>query len=159
MKRTAIYFAVLFWSLKMAYITIEEIKTRISEKELKQLTASSHAETIDDSVIEKAINKAEGEINSYCAKKYVTPFSSVPEFIKEYCFDLTRIYLKERKTGELSENDNAKLKMIISELRAISRGEKIVPGASSIESPKRTGELPQFTGSVRKWTDVGMVRF
>jgi len=144
----------------MAYITIDEIKERINEKFLKQLTASSHAEETDDSLIEKAINKAEGEINAYCAKKYITPFSSVPEFIKEYCFDLTIIYLKERKSEKgLSDKDTEKQKMIISELRAISRGEKIVPGASSIESPKRTGELPQFTGSARKWTDAGLVRF
>jgi len=130
------------------YITIDEVIKRLGDAQALQLTTSTSKGEIDEEKIEKQIGRAEDEIDSYCSKRYETPFSIVPELIKTYAFNLTHYYLKVDKSGanEWTDKEN---KQLMLELREIAKGNKNIPGVSGKKAAVNTNQLPRFKTSPR----------
>jgi len=72
----------------MAYSTQADILEQLSEAHLIQLTDDAGAGTVDADVVSRAIADADAEIDSYCATKYDTPFTTVPAVIRKLSVDM-----------------------------------------------------------------------
>lgn len=87
------------------YCTKADMLGRFHEYDLIQLTDETHSNVIDDAVLEKAINDASAEIDSYLTGRYVTPLTNpTPDIIHKAC-DLTWFYLHLNRSENL-ERDN-----------------------------------------------------
>ena len=60
----------------MAYITITDIRKRLSESKLTQLTDYKNLGSTDTDVVTAAISSASGIIDSYCSGRYSLPLSA-----------------------------------------------------------------------------------
>ena len=71
----------------MAYCTKTDILENVDEAVLIQLTDETGTGSVDDDRINKAIEKADAKINSYCGA-YKLPFDPVPSVIKSLSEDI-----------------------------------------------------------------------
>lgn len=85
----------------MAYCTLEDIKKKIRESELIQLTDDRQSGQIDEPIVVDAIVSASSEIDGYCGFHYTVPFAdnAVPMIIKSLCQDMTVYHLFCRAQG------------------------------------------------------------
>ncbi|GMT42823.1 MAG: hypothetical protein IEMM0002_1234 [bacterium] len=67
----------------MAYSTTQDVKDRISEDTLVQLTDTTNSGQVDDTLVQSAIADADSLIDSLISPVYQVPLSSVPRIIKE----------------------------------------------------------------------------
>ena len=72
----------------MAYCTLDDLKDKISEDILVELTDDDGAGIIDTSRTDRAMADAESEIDSYCAARYKIPLDPVPGIVRKYCVDI-----------------------------------------------------------------------
>lgn len=95
----------------MAYITLEDLKTRDSERSLVSLT-DPNGQCIVQGVIDRVIASAEAEVNSYIAGRIKLPLlpAEVSATIKHYTLIVARFYLyADRKTDAVqTEYDQAR---------------------------------------------------
>lgn len=68
----------------MAYSTTQDIKDRINEATLIQLTDTSSSGVVDESLVQTAIADADSVINSMISPVYQVPLASVPRVMKEH---------------------------------------------------------------------------
>lgn len=85
----------------MTYAVKADLQKEIGDAELAQLTDRVNGTTIDDSVLNEALARADAEIDSYLATRYVLPFSSVPVRLKGIAMDVTRYYLFDARAPEI----------------------------------------------------------
>ena len=95
----------------MAYCTADDIKKRIPEARLIELTDDTQTETIDADNISAAIEAADDEIDSWCQGRYDTPFSPVPGIIKTMSINIAiyNLFARQQITDDAVEKryDNA----------------------------------------------------
>lgn len=104
----------------MAYATQAELETRFGTEELARLTDRAAGVSIDATVVARAIDDAEAEIDSYVGARYLVPMTPVPDVINRICCDIARYYLHDDRTTEAVRKryeDCVKL------LRAIATGD------------------------------------
>lgn len=79
----------------MTYITKQGLIDRFGQLELLQLTDRTNrpATTIDDVVVNRAIGDAAAEIDSYLAKAYALPITTVPAVLERKAADIARFFL------------------------------------------------------------------
>ncbi len=68
----------------MAYSTTQDIKDRINEDTLIQLTDTSSSGVLDEALVQSAIADADSIINSMISPVYQVPLANVPRVIKEH---------------------------------------------------------------------------
>jgi phage gp36-like protein len=84
----------------MSYCTKQNLIDRYGETELIQLTDRSALGAIDDTVIDRAIADADGEIDGYLAGRYSAPISPIPKSLVRIACHLTRYYLYDDQAPE-----------------------------------------------------------
>lgn len=114
------------------YCTQDDIvPAKLSEAKLSQLTCDT-VDEIDDDVVDDAIKAADGEINSYCGKRYVVPFEPVPSRIKTLCVNIAVYKLYERRinetAGEIPKSVRDMYTDGISFLKLVAAGQAIIDG-------------------------------
>jgi len=77
----------------MPYCTKQNLIDRYSESELIQLTDRAAQGVIDDTVLDRCIADADGEIDGYLSPKYGAPLAVVPKAIERIACAITRYYL------------------------------------------------------------------
>lgn len=79
----------------MTYALKADMQTALGDDELIQLTdrADPPLSVIDDSVLTRALEAANGEIDSYLAVRYQLPLATVPTILRDCAIDLTRYRL------------------------------------------------------------------
>lgn len=89
----------------MPYAQKSDLVTRFGEQELIQLTdrVSIPPSTIDDTVLDRALDDASGLIDGYLGKVYALPLPTVPANLVKLACDVARYYLR----GESAEKDGA----------------------------------------------------
>ena len=106
----------------MAYCFVSDILGRIDDAELMRLTDDDGMGSADTAKIQEAIDDAQAEIDSYCAKLYSVPFSDpVPAMIVKICKDIAvyNVYsLKNAADDDVESRYNRALKFLLS----ISKG-------------------------------------
>nr|WP_298099764.1 DUF1320 domain-containing protein [uncultured Shinella sp.] len=89
----------------MPYATQQDLVDRFGSQELIQLTDKINrpASTIDVVPVDRALTDATALIDSYVAKLYRLPLSTVPPILLKYACDIARYYLH----GKAAEKDDA----------------------------------------------------
>ena len=113
----------------MPYATQADMVTRFGEEELAQLTDRVNGEVIDASVLTRAIEDAETEINGYLAKRYSLPLNSTPPILQRLACDVARYYLHDDRVTEQVRN---RYTDVVKLLRSIASGEVMLESASAL---------------------------
>ncbi len=83
----------------MPYCIKDDILEQLDEDTLIQLTDDSDAGVVDDTVIDRAIEDADAEINGYCGARYSIPFLPVPDRIRSLSVDIAVYNICSRRQG------------------------------------------------------------
>ena len=131
----------------MPYCTKDDLLKKRSQDELIQLTDDEGTGFIVDSIIMKNISEADGEIDSYCKKKYNLPFNPVPEIINKLSVDIAIYNLYSRRQDLTNEVVIKRYDDAIKFLKDIARGLVEI----SAESPPAaaSGQVGEFTANER----------
>lgn len=89
----------------MTYATQADMVTAYGEAEMIDLTdrADPPVGSIDAAVMTRALETADGEIDSYLAARYALPLATVPVILRDCAADIARYRLHERGTPERVE--------------------------------------------------------
>lgn len=131
----------------MTYAVQADMVTALGEDELIQLTdrADPPAGAIDAGVLTRALEAADGEIDSYLAARYTLPLASVPVILRDCAIDIARYRLHDRGLPDLVA-DNYKHR--IAWLRDVAAGKASVGLAPEALTPNTAG-LPEMTSGGR----------
>lgn len=105
----------------MTYSTTDDIKNILPEDALIQLTDDNGLGVIDQEKIDRAIAQADAEINAYCGRRYVIPFTTVPEIVRKMSIDIAIYHLYARR-DVMPEIRGDRYKDAVKQLTDISRG-------------------------------------
>ena len=72
----------------MAYCVLDDLKEKISEEELIQLTDDEETGLIVTSRTDRAISDADALIDGYCGRRYSVPLDPVPAIIRKFSVDI-----------------------------------------------------------------------
>jgi phage gp36-like protein len=84
------------------YAARADMILRFGEPEIVQLTdrAEPRRQVIDDAVLNRALDNADGQIDSALAARYILPLASVPKVLVATACDLARYHLYGDGAGE-----------------------------------------------------------
>ena len=87
----------------MTYALQADMVTAFGDDELVQLTdrADPPVGAIDAAVLTRALEAADGEIDSYLAARYTLPLPSVPTILRDCAIDIARYRLHDRGVPDL----------------------------------------------------------
>ncbi len=131
----------------MAYSTLSDIKERIPERVIIQLTDDDKIGAVDLAKVDAAIAQADARIDAYCGKRYQVPFATVPAIITEISADLAVYYIYSRKAEKIPEARAERHKAQIDLLKDIAKG-VVTLGAEPVPEPK-SGVSASYSGNDR----------
>ena len=133
----------------MSYATKQDLIDRFKEPELIQLTDSSgDAGAIDDTVLSRALDDADAEIDTYLVARYALPLPTVPRVLVNAACDIARYRLYEdRSTEHVTKRYDDAVKL----LRMVSEG-KVSLGLDTNQQATTTAGGPQFDSPGRVFT-------
>lgn len=134
----------------MAYSTKEDLLKQISKERLVELTDDEATGEIQEAPITKAIQDSDGEIDSYCSKKYAVPFDPVPDVINKLSIDISLYNLYSRRQNLSNEVITKRYDDAIKFLKDVAKGQ-----AEITDSPSPTvdsGQAGQFSANERIFT-------
>ena len=136
----------------MAYCTLDDLKEKISEDQLIQLTDDDDAGAIASSRTDRAIQDAESEIDSYCAARYKVPLYPVPGIIRKYCVDIAVYNLFQRRRGA-PEDRYRDYKSAITFLQNVAAGKATLGEQPEPEPPEESTAQASLVGTRTKIFD------
>ena len=84
----------------MAYATRLDMIDRFSERDLELLTdRAGTVSSIDDRVLDTALEDATAKINGFLVKRYTLPFAEVPRMLISLCCDIAYYQLAGAQAG------------------------------------------------------------
>jgi phage gp36-like protein len=111
------------------YLSAAAFVERLGLDDAILITATSDGGRIDAARLQRAIDDAQGEAESYLAARYQTPLSPVPATIETIVFDLAvaRLYTAEVPPAVADRQARAQ-----KQLRDIADGKVTIPGAAAL---------------------------
>lgn len=133
----------------MSYATKQDMTDRFSETELIQLTdRTGTLDAIDDTVLARAIDDADAEVDAHLQARYSLPLASVPRILINAACDIARYRLYEdRSTEHVTKRYEDAVKL----LRMIGKGEVSI-GLDTNQAVTPTTGGPQFDSPGRVFT-------
>lgn len=131
----------------MSYSSQAEMVSRFGEREIMELTdrAEPHANMIDASVLQRALDDADAEINGYLAGRFTLPLPLVPSLLVRLASDVARYRLYDNAPTDEVRN---RYTDAVKTLRDIAAGVVRLPElADAYPAPSGVG-MPEFTESV-----------
>jgi len=116
----------------MAYCTVDDIKNALSERRLIELSNDQDSSSVNTTVVEAAIKKADGVIDAYCRKRYSIPLADPPNVINALSVELSIYFLYSRKS-EAPDDIQKRYEKAIEMLEQIAEG-KLKLGLPSANS-------------------------
>lgn len=131
----------------MTYAVQADMVAALGEDELIQLTdrADPPVGAIDATVLARALDAADGEIDSYLASRYTLPLASVPVILRDCAVDIARYRLHDRGVPDRVKDE---YKNRIAWLRDVAAGKASVGLAPESLTPNSAG-LPEMTSGGR----------
>lgn len=135
-------------------ITQADLEKRFGKHELAKLTTRPHDKDITlASVLQKAIEDAEGEANGYLrAAGFTAPFDEVPATLKVKVCDIARWYLYENGVTDIVEK---RYKNAIAWLKDVMKNPSMlgfeVEGVDEIKANNGIAVIPN---ELEEWKDV-----
>lgn len=117
----------------MAYCTLDDLKEKISEDELIQLTDDEGTGVIVTSRTDRAMEDASSEIDAYASGRYQVPLDPVPPVIRKFAVDLAIYNLLQRREGA-DEDRQRDYANAIAFLKNVSEG-KVTLGVTPRPDP------------------------
>jgi phage gp36-like protein len=130
----------------MAYCTEDDLLQMISASELAALTTESGDEP-DVEVVNGAISKAEGEIDSYVGSRYAVPLSPAPAQVQALAVDLALYHLYARRSI-VPPVRKEKYAAAVVWLRQVAAGEAVLAVAAAT-APEMSREAPDIDAKTR----------
>jgi phage gp36-like protein len=86
----------------MAYATRQNFIDAFGERETLMLTNldNPNSVTIDPIPLNKALDDATAEIDTYIGSRYILPLNSTPSVVNRYCLDIARYMLDRIRSRE-----------------------------------------------------------
>ena len=140
----------------MAYITNSDIQERLGSAAYVQLTDDDGNGVADVGVVDEARLAAEGEVNSYLARRYEVPIdlSAHPELadiLASMALDLVeyRLRLRRPPVGQSAQQIRAEA---VAWLTRVADGRIDLPSATPVATNTNRGPLGATTGEERLLT-------
>jgi phage gp36-like protein len=105
----------------MAYCTLSDIKDRIDEEVLIQLTDDEGLGVINEDRVSAAIDEADAEIDSYLSARYTVPLTPIPTVIKTLSVAIAIWNLYSRR-GIVDEMRQERYKAAVGLLEKMAKG-------------------------------------
>ncbi|MEW4983072.1 MAG: phage protein Gp36 family protein [Cycloclasticus sp.] len=77
----------------MSYCTLQDLRDRYGDDELIQLTDRTNIGTINESVVNRAVADADGEIDGYLGGRFNVPADPITKSLVRVACDISRYYL------------------------------------------------------------------
>ncbi|MFA5753990.1 MAG: DUF1320 domain-containing protein [Patescibacteria group bacterium] len=138
----------------MSYCATDNIKDRIGENALIQLTDDLGDGVVNEDIANAAITEADATIDAYCQKYYTVPLSPVPAKITELSVDIAVYNLYSRRDLALPDIRKDRYNAAIKFLEKVAEG-KIELGSSSV-SPANASNDVDIESGTRKFTRTKM---
>lgn len=124
----------------MRYAEKQDLIDRFGRREIIQLTdrTNTPAATIDDTVVNRALDDAQGLIDSYIGKAYALPLAAVPAILVKLCADIARFYLRGGEGLDKDASERLAYNDAVAYLRDVSRGLIQPTDATSGQPPAAT---------------------
>ncbi|VAX15352.1 hypothetical protein MNBD_NITROSPINAE04-1956 [hydrothermal vent metagenome] len=136
----------------MAYSNIDELKKKIDETKLVQLTDTGASGAIDTDKVDRAIQEADAMINSFVGEVYFVPMNPVPNVIVDISATLAILYLHRFRSVESAVWKEAELGAL-KYLGKIAEGEATLEGAIAEPAPSSdSSNSVTFTASERRFS-------
>ena len=127
----------------VAYSTLDDLKRRLSEGELVQLTDDHNTGLIDQGLVDSVISEVDRLIDSYLMNQVAVPLSTVPPLIQGVSADLALFRLFLRRGGavrdEVKELYRQGLQTLVDLARGVKSlaepGQKAAPRAVRVAAP------------------------
>lgn len=131
----------------MTYALQADMVTALGDDELIQLTdrADPPVGAIDATVLTRALEAADGEIDSYLAARYTLPLASVPTILRDCAVDIARYRLHDRGVPDRVKDA---YKDRIAWLRDVTKGITSL-GINTDDLTPASAGLPEMTSGGR----------
>jgi phage gp36-like protein len=143
----------------MAYATLADLEAAFGSKEVLLLADRDRDQVADASVVARAGEDAEAEINSYLASRYVLPLDPVPAQVRTLACDIARYRLDAANPRQATKD---RYDAAVRTLRDLAAG-KATLGGASLSGPQPEGPTPasQFAveGGARLFGDDQLAGF
>jgi phage gp36-like protein len=141
------------WSIIMAYITNVDIEERVGSDAYVQLTDDDGDGVADVGVVDEARLAAEGEVNSYLARRYqvpidVTTHMDLADILASFTLDLAEHRLRARRPP-VPQDIQDKRAQAVEWLSRIADGALELPSAAPVARNPTCGTLGATTGEAR----------
>jgi len=144
----------------MNYAGPSDIEERLGPSVCAQLTDDTGLGSIDECKIIEALSGAEGEINSYLARRYAVPVQLAGEdalagLLKSITLDLAEYRLNARRSP-VPADVSRKREAAVQWLQSIARGLAVLPSSGELAGNPSLGVSGMATGSSRVMSRTGL---
>lgn len=135
----------------MAYATIAQFVEAYTEREAVALTNSDDpaAEYVNQISLQRALDDATAEIDSYLSGRYSLPFASAPKVLTFHCLNIARYRLSMVAPGE---DVRKRYEDTLKFLAMLAKGDVSLGIAADDEQIIDAGS-PSYATTTRVWTD------
>jgi len=141
----------------MAYSTLADITLQLDEDTLVQLTDDSDAGTVDETIVAKATEDADSEIDTHIGRKYTVPVSPVPAAVRKWSVDIAIYNLYARREGP-PDWRTERYNSAVRSLERIADGRAVL-GAGNPDGNPPESNFPDMSSQTRIFTREGMDGF
>jgi len=129
----------------VAYATLQTLTDQVGIDEVTRSSDRDGSGAIDPGVVERALEDASSEIDSYVGSVYKLPLNPVPGIVVTYC-GIIALYRMSLETGSYTEEKRKRYEDAIRWLRDVAKGVASLDG--EVEAvPKSSGGIRYFSES------------
>lgn len=141
----------------MTYASQQDLIDRYTLKEVAALSDRDLGVNVDAGVLSRALADADSTIDGYVSARYAAPLNPVPSLINLLACQIARYFLHDSNRPETVQKD---YDAAIVSLKAISRGDLVLPGAAPAEPGSAApGGAPLFERDDPVFTDSNLGGF
>ncbi len=127
----------------MSYITADDLRLWLGDDAYTQLTDDDGTGLPNEQIVQQALTAAQGEVDSYLARRYRLPLDSVRfpkavETLAVITLDVAEYRLNTRRPP-IPEEIQLRYRHALSWLTQLARGELLLPAESAIPATAATG--------------------
>lgn len=123
---------------------------------LYALSAVTRDASANKNSLDKALEDASSEIDSYLAVLYTVPVSPVTGIMQRFCIDIA-IYVASSNAGSVTEEKRKRYEDAIAWLRMVAAGKIEIPSTTPPEpSAGANNAMPEITGPCRIFSRAKM---
>jgi phage gp36-like protein len=129
----------------MSYIlNIAQLETRFGAREILEASDRERLGERDDTVVQAALDRAEGELEARCRGRYTLPLSPFGDFEQGLVGDIARYYLHENRAPEEVETRYAAAMAALDGIGngGVHLGAALVTGGAAAGAPQFSGDTP-----------------